>query len=369
MATIKPFRALRPEPSYSGKLKDLLEAPARVRPETEERQMAAYAEIRNRIDLLKAQGNLHLDEQAGIYIYEIVQPGYRQTGIWTLTAVQDYVEGRIKLHEQTLADSERRICNYRRHTGLEGSPIVLTYPSDETINRIIGEACNAHPEAATNRILKIEDPVTVNELIKAFKGIEESYLADGHHRLAGTVRNNPDSWISSLYIASDQLRIIDYHRVVIPQLPINKTYLLQRLAEICEIKQDFKRRSKGSFELYVDGIWYELQLNNSEALDVVSLQEQILAPLFGITDPRTDSRLKCIGGESADLEIDSLLKLHPEAIAFKLQPMSVDDLMAAAAKGQLLPPKSTWVDPKVPYGLLMYQHSFEGKDISALHYD
>jgi len=351
-----------------------LEAPARVRPEVPEKQLEAYTEIRQTIDTLKELERIHLDERAGIYIYEIIHRDYRQTGVWALTAVQDFLDGRIKLHEQTLADSERRISNYRKYTGLEGSPILLTYPPNATINRIIAETCKTQRKSTVgnkkglHRIWKIEDKQSVDELVKAFAQIEPAFLADGHHRLAATAGHNPDSSISSLYIAADQLRIIDYHRVVIPELPIHKDYLLKRLAEICEVIPNSNKRNKNSIGMQLQGQWYEL-LFKDEALDVVTLQDKILAPLFGITDPRTDTRLKCVGGENAMDEINAILKLHPEAIAFTLQPMTVYDLMVAAAAGQILPPKSTWIDPKVPYGLLMYQHHFEGKDISAQHYD
>jgi uncharacterized protein (DUF1015 family) len=121
--------------------------------------------------------------------------------------------------------------------------------------------------------------------------------------------------------------------------------------------------------MWLEGNWYELVLKNANILDVVFLQEQILEPVFGVSDPRTDGRLKCIGGETAMEEIDGLLKAIPSAVAFTLCPMTVDQLMAVGAAGQILPPKSTWIDPKVPYGLLMFQHSFSGKDISAQHYD
>ena len=402
MATIKPFRALRPDPflahtlvfpgdeqvfffgigekeSPLKPLKDQLETPARRRPETEEGQKLAYEEIKRNIDTLKKLDRIRLDEEPGIYIYEIVHRDYRQTGIWALTSVKDYTQGKIKIHEQTLADSERRIGNYRKHTGLEGSPVLLTYPPDRAINRIIAETMASQKKSTVgsrksqHRIWKIQNPDNLKELVAAFAKIEQVYLADGHHRLAATERlaneNGADAFISSLYIASDQLRIIDYHRVVIPELPINKAYLLKCLSGICELTPDSCRHVKGSVAMCLENKWYELAFKNNAGLDVVSLQEQILKPLFGIHDPRTDPRLKCVGGETAMEEIAGILKAVPGAIAFTLCPMTVNDLIAASASGEILPPKSTWIDPKVPYGLLMYQHSFEGKIISAQHYD
>lgn len=402
MATIKPFRALRPDPFYADQLvfpgneqvffigigektlslkplKDQLETPARRKPETAEGQLSAYAEIKENIQKLKQLERIRQDEEPGIYVYEIVHRDYRQCGIWALTSISDYRNGNIKIHEHTLADSERRICNYRKNTGLEGSPVLLTYQPQITINRIIAETIASQKKSTVgnkkslHRLWKIENPDNLKELISAFAKIGQVYLADGHHRLAATAHladeKGGDALISSLYIASDQLRIADYHRIVIPELPINRSYLLECLSKICEIKPNCSRHSKGSIAVCVEGQWYELAFKNNAALDVVNLQEQILAPLFGIHDPRTDPRLKCVGGEAAMEEIAGILKAVPSAIAFTLCPMTVNDLMAAAVAGQILPPKSTWIDPKVPYGLLMYQHSYLGKEISDLHYD
>ncbi|MGN6177614.1 MAG: DUF1015 family protein [Mucilaginibacter sp.] len=406
MATIKPFRALRPDPFLSHELvfpgdeqifylgidqkalplkplKEQLEAPARKRPETEEGQRQAYQEIRETIETLKRLERIRLDNEPGIYIYEIVHRDYRQTGIWALTSIKDYTDGKIKIHEHTLADSERRICNYRKNTGLEGSPVLLTYPPDKTINRIIAETCAEKSATignrkAQHRIWKIQNPETIRQMTTAFANIEQAYLADGHHRLAATARlaieNRADAWVSSLYIAADQLRIIDYHRVFIPENPLDIQALLSRLRETCNLvpsaeNQPFRPKRSGVIGLCLDGNWYELLMRNAFNLDVVDLQEQILKPVFGVTDPRKDNRLKCIGGETAMEEIAGILRSVPFTIAFTLCPMTVKQLMAAAATGQILPPKSTWIDPKVPYGLLMHQHNFEGKDLSTQHYD
>ncbi|HZZ75803.1 MAG TPA: DUF1015 domain-containing protein [Puia sp.] len=268
MATIKPFRALRPDPFLAHQLvfpgneqvfffgigekelslkplKDQLETPARKRPETEEWQQLAYAEIKRNIDTLKKLDRIRLDEEPGIYIYEVVHRDYRQTGIWALTSIRDYTEGKIKIHEQTLADSERRIRNYRKHTGLEGSPVLLTYHPDLAINRIIAETCAGQRRSMVGSkksqhcIWKIDNSETLKDLISAFARIEQVYLADGHHRLAATERlaseNGADAFVSSLYIASDQLRIIDYHRVFIPDIQLDKAAILTKLQEFCEI--------------------------------------------------------------------------------------------------------------------------------------
>jgi uncharacterized protein (DUF1015 family) len=393
MATIKPFRALRPDPFYAERLvfpenknihffgldadkaslkslKERLEAPARKRPETESGQESAYQEIRKNLVTLKHMMRIRRDKKPGIFICEIEHAGYVQRGVWALTSIYDYINGDVKIHEQTLADSERRISNYRKFTGLEGSPVLLTYPPDETINRIISEICAAgRSSIITNgknkhRLWTVENPEQIEALIIAFANVHTSFLADGHHRMAGTAKlaldTKEEHFISSLYIAADQLRIIDYHRVVVPDMIVTEEWLLHRLNSICEVKaRTFNKAVRpgrhGLIGMCFQGQWYELHVIDQNALDVVTLQDQVLKPLFGIDDPRTNPRLRCIGGEHAMDEIAMIIKDEPLAVAFTLCPMTVEQLMTAAGNNQILPPKSTWIDPKVPYGLLMYR--------------
>jgi len=207
MATIKPFRAIHPNPFYadqlvftkpqvesvSGKttdpqglppLKTLLETGARQRPETPEGQAHAYQDINNNLRELLNSEKLFLDQEPGIFVYEVKHPGYCQTGIWALTDLHDT----IKTHELTFADSVRRIKNFRENTGLEGNPILLTYKQDDVINKIISGRKliypNAHYESASghHHLWKIEDTETLGAIVAAFAKIDKVYLADGHHR-------------------------------------------------------------------------------------------------------------------------------------------------------------------------------------------
>jgi uncharacterized protein (DUF1015 family) len=395
MATIKPFRALQPNPFYADQLvfpgdeqvfffginqkehpllplKEQLETPARLRPETEEGQQQAYLAIRENLQRLLDMGRVWQEEKPGIYIYEIVHRNYRQTGVWALTAIKDYTNGHIKLHEQTLADSERRISNYRKYTGLEGSPVLLTYEPSVAINRIIAETCANHKKTTVgnkkslHRLWKIEDKETLDQLTYAFAQIGKVYMADGHHRLAGTanlgVKEEASKYISSLYIAADQLRIIDYYRVVLPETEIHENILLGKIAKTFTIypsSQPVRPKCAHVIGMSLNGRWYELAAIDKSKLDTVLLQGDVLDPLFNITDPRTDNRLKCIGGEYALEETIAFLKQNPTAVGFTLCPMPVKILMKA---------KSTCIDPKVPYGLLLFQHKFKVEPMSN-HYD
>ena len=212
MARIQPFKAIRSNPLYADQLvftslqvesvsgdetrdgalaplKTLLETGARLRPETPEGQAKAFKEIKDTIKRLLASDKLWHEQTPGIYVYEVEHKTYRQTGIWALTSLDDYTQGDIKIHELTFADSIRRLTNYRRNTGLEGSPILLAYHPDITVNRIIAETIK-HTEKITygnehglHHLWKIEDPVLQQHLIDAFAKIRTAYLADGHHRI------------------------------------------------------------------------------------------------------------------------------------------------------------------------------------------
>ncbi len=406
MANIKPFRAIRPNPLYATGLiqtspqvqsvagnshdedsmpvlKIALEIGARHRPETPEGQARAYEDIRHTLQELSKKGLLQSGEKPGIYVYEVEHKTYRQTGIWVHTDIADYSNGTIKTHELTFADSVRRIKNYRHNTGLEGSPVLFTYQPHIAVNRIIAETIKSADKIslsnheATHMLWKIEDEAVLKELTVAFAQIGSIYLADGHHRLesatklAAEQRNNGEQVfdsISSLYMATDQLRIAEFDRVVMPSTPLSNTELLTKVREHFEVlKTDnpVRPRELHQIGMYAAGEWYELKPrfipreSFASTLDASILQEQLLAPVFGIDDPVNDKRLKCIGGAGAIDEIHDLLVQRPDGIAFTLCPLSVDQLIRVADAGEILPPKSTWIDPKIPYGLLLYQHKLQ----------
>jgi uncharacterized protein (DUF1015 family) len=400
MATIRSFNPIRPNPFYADQLvftkpqaesvsgdytregglkplKTLLETGARLRPETPEGQEMAYHDIKETLQSLLEKDQVYREELPGIYIYEVVHSTYRQTGIWALTDLADYTNGRIKIHELTFADSIRRMKNYRENTGLEGSPILLTYFPSMAVNRIIAATIATQPKAALgnqngiHRIWKIRERDTYQSLIETFATIETAYLADGHHRIESAADLAKEQratghpvydYISSLYIATDQLRIEQYDRLVIPDQPVSKAAIFEHLQKHFYLREATANqvvlpREPGNFGICLEGHWYHMRTKTrSGCPDATTLQEQVLAPFFGINDPKTDSRLKCAGGEKALEEIGAIFQAHPGAIAFTLCPLTVRDLICAADAGHILPPKSTWIVPKVPYGLLIHQH-------------
>jgi uncharacterized protein (DUF1015 family) len=407
MSIIKPFRAIRPNPLYADQLvftlaehiimfdneqadevlpplKTALESGARARPETPDGLVAAYADILQNLQNLLTRGKLLHEEEEGIYVYEIAHKTYRQTGIWALTALDDYTGGTIKIHELTFADSVRRLKNYRGHTGLEGSPVLLTYKPDVTINRIIAETrtnrngVTMGTVAAMHTLWKIEDEAIIKQLISAFARVRTAYLADGHHRLGAAAKIAAEQradglpvfdTISSLYIATDQLRIREYDRVYLPEQTIDKQQFLRQIAGDFVVDNSPGNKPVRPSKLHQMGMllennWYHLTPKRhtydkehiAGALDAGILQEHLLAPVFAVTDPGTDKRIKYFGGETAMDDLLIFTAEHPSAIAFTLCPLAVGQLMAVADAGGILPPKSTWIDPKIPYGLLLYQH-------------
>lgn len=359
---------------FAGRLKALLETGARQRPETPERQQQAYADIRNSLEALLSSGQLWQEDQPGLYIYEVSHNGSKQTGVWALTALEDYRSGAIKVHEQTLSESVRRLRNYREQTGLEGSPVLLTYRPDELLHTLIANAklgpviMALGNSQGKHRLWKVDDPERQELFIHAFRRIEKVYLADGHHRLesAKHLAHGYDH-ISSLYIAADELRIEPYDRVVIPGTPKDTAELIQMANlhfHLLESTGNRPVRPDGPCRIgmLLEGQWYHLMpktycCGDTSDLDAEILQKHLLEPVFGITDPRTDHRLKYAGGENALDEIGLIARAHPEAVAFTLCPLDVEQLISAAERNQVLPPKATWIAPKVPYGLLIHHHT------------
>lgn len=406
MATIYPFRAIRANALYASQLvfttiqaesvagnpgapeglpplKTLLESGARLRPETPEGQAQAFQDINDTLKTLLEGGQMALDTP-GIFIYEVTTATESQTGIWAMTDLQDYTAGRIRTHELTFADSIRRLKSYRENTGLEGSPVLLTYKPDSGINDIMNSIQlsekpatygNAH---GIHRLWKISDTGLMDTLVSAFTRIGRVYLADGHHRLESAAQLAMEqehtgkpvySLISSLYMATDQLRIKAYHRVVVPEKPWGKYELFKALSQHFYIQDAFANRpvlpqEKHLLGLYFEGAWYHMAAKPHthhgktpvNQLDASILQNEVFGPLFNITDPKDDPRLKHAGGDKAVEEMEALFEANPYAIAFTVSPLSTEDLVTVSELGEILPPKSTWIDPKVPYGLILYQH-------------
>lgn len=399
MATIYPFSPIRPNPLFAGHLvfakpqaesisgdfcrlgglqplKDLLELPARLRPETAEGQAKACTAINDTLDDLLNREQLWQEKHPGIYIYEVSHYGYSQTGIWCLTDIRDYQNGHIKRHELTLVDSIRRLTNYRAHTGLEGSPVLLTYYGEPEIDSLIAKA-KKKPASAVfgnaegfHRLWLMSDAAEISKLQTLFAGLPAVYLADGHHRLEAAATAATPHPVSSLYMATDQLRIEAYHRIVLPEKEIHKECLFREVSKSFYIRESTGNAAvlpdtEHCLGMCLENEWYHLRAKAStymdrkaaEAIDAALLQDYLLEPVFAIEDPQSDQRLLHAGGPKAMEEIKRLQLTHRDAIIFTLPALAVNGIIRAAEAGYVLPPKSTWVIPKIPYGLLIQKHT------------
>lgn len=404
MTVIKPFRAIRPTPkNVDGlvftspqaesvalhgteglaalPLKNLLETAARQRPETAAGQMEAYHDIRTAINSLLNTGQLKQDNSKGIYIYETTSLGISQTGVWALYVLNE--NEKIKVHELTFDDSVRRLKNYRENTGIEGSPVLLTYAPNPQIDQVIKHAKNLEPDFTLgngdvlHRIWRITDTALVGTVINAFNAIQQVYMADGHHRLSAAAmlateqkaKNVPVfNALSALFLSFNQLQILEFHRVIIPDKTIDIPTFFSFLGKYFYVQEAWdhpvKPHEQRQIGMCIAEQWFRLTVKPecyadktvAANLDASLLQELVFGPVFGIFDPKSDPRLKCAGGPRAFEQIGLICKEHPDAIVFTLSPITPEDLIGVADAGEILPPKSTWINPKIPYGLLIHQH-------------
>ena len=396
---IEPITCLRPAPEHAAEFASLPydvftdeEARAYVaehptsflaidRPETsfEEGHDPQAPEVyENAAALLRKRqldGTLVRDEKPCLYLYELTAPdGHRQTGVLCAIAADDYLDGTLRKHELTLASKEadrvRHIEGLRAQTG----PVFVAYRDSMAIDFIVNAAKQGAPlydfvamDGVRQRVWRVAREVGVDAIGVAFSTIEEAYIADGHHRAAAAAaicqkrraegrENYPAEAFLAVLFPASQLRILAYHRVISLPEDFDEDAFVAALrdagfacGEASEAAVTPER--KGEFGMYVHGHWRKLCWQaTDEELDVAILQERVLSPLLGIEDPRTDARASFFGGISAAELAD---RAGDAAVAFSLYPTSMDELMAVADAGGIMPPKSTWFDPKLQSGLAL----------------
>lgn len=333
-----------------------------------------------------ADGIYIKDGDSAYYIYELVMEGRSQTGLVACAAVDDYVNQTIKKHENTRADKEVDRITHVDTCSAQTGPIFLAYRSEKVINEIVDRTKQGKPiydftavDGITHRVWKLSDAAEVDKIRQAFEGIHEIYIADGHHRAASAVKvglkrrqENPDydgteefNYFLSVLFPHDQLMIMDYNRTVKDLNGLEKETFLEKIRENFEIEEKsgpVRPEEKGTFGLYVEKQWYKLTAKKElfegkdavGCLDVSVLQEYLLGPVLGIGDPRTDARIDFVGG------IRGLAELERRAdgdmkISFSLYPTSITELFDVADQNLLMPPKSTWFEPKLRSGLFIHE--------------
>lgn len=349
---------------------------------------AVYEKAKENLYALENSGALIQDESACFYIYKQVMNGRSQIGLAGCASIDDYMNNVIKKHEHTLAKKEldriRHVDTCNANTG----PIFLTYRKKDEINAVINCWITEHKpvydfvsDGVEQTIWVIDDESTVCKLSALFDEVPAMYIADGHHRCASAVhvgekrrQDNPDysgeeefNFFLAVAFPDNELEIMDYNRVVRDLNRYSVDELVEKLSEsfiVSKCDGRFKPDKKHTFGMLIKEQWYSLEakdeiINESDPvarLDVSILQDNVLAPILNITNPKNDERIDFIGGIRGLEELEKRVSDDME-LAFAMYPTTVDDLMAIADAGLIMPPKSTWFEPKLLSGLFIHHLS------------
>ena len=409
MATIRPFQAYRPKKGLEDKIAALPydvynreEACAAVkgnplsflnidRAETQFDSSVdtyadeVYAKAHELLWGMIEKGEFVQEDKPVYYIYELTMDGRVQTGIVACASVDDYQNQVIKKHENTRADKELDRIRHVETCKAQTGPIFLAYRANDVIREIIARTKKENAlydftseDGITHRVWCIRDDTDVETIENTFAGIKQIYIADGHHRCASAVKvglkkreANPNytgkeefNYFLSVLFADEELMIMDYNRVVKDLNGLSVDEFMTRVSEIFEIvkegKECTKPSAKGELAMLVGDAWYLLKTKEQykskdpvNGLDVAILQDHILAPVLGIDDPKTDKRIDFVGGIRGIEELERRVKTDC-AVAFAMHPTSIHELFAVADAGLLMPPKSTWFEPKLRSGLFIH---------------
>jgi len=406
MATIRPFAALRPKPELAAQICEL---PYDVMSSDEARELASgnplsflhvskpeidlprgtdlyspsvYAKGKENFQRLISQGALRQDAQPSFYFYRQVMGRHSQTGLVAAASCRDYLENHIKKHELTRPDKEDDRVRHIETLAAQTGPVFLTYRADPALDAIAVRQCAAAPEidftapdGVRHSAWTVSDPEEQAAISHAFARMSALYIADGHHRSAAAARvfqartkgspateSSDGAYFLSVIFPHHQMQILPYNRVLKDLNGHSPEQLLQKLEAAlgqpvrpAEAARAPQLTAKHDLGFYLAGRWYRLKLQPGPAdrsdltaqLDVSLLQNHILGPVFGIADPRTSTRIGFVGGIRGTAELEKRVISGEDACAFSMFPTSIEDLMAIADAGGIMPPKSTWFEPKL----------------------
>lgn len=410
MATVKPFRAVRPVKQYADKVISLpydvmnrQEAAEMAEgnpysflhicraeidlPQAEQHSQEVYAKARDNIADFMAKGILTQEEAPALYVYREIMEGRVQTGIFGCVSVDEYRDNIIKKHELTRVEKEIDRINHFDVCNANTEPVFLTYRDDKRIRVIVeGWAQTHEPEydiTAADGIRHMLWPVTDQNVIATltglFKEIPALYIADGHHRSASAFKvgmkrreEHPDftgdeefNFFMAAIFPDNDLHIFDYNRVVRDLNGLSSEQFLKKISEAgFEIQEQgaeiYAPEAKHFFGMFLDGKWYRLRATERiipdhviDSLDVAVLQNSLLGPVLGIDDPRTSDRIDFVGGIRGLSELEKRASSDMK-VAFAVYPVSIADLLAVSDADMIMPPKSTWFEPKLGSGLLVH---------------
>ncbi|MDO5294043.1 MAG: DUF1015 family protein [bacterium] len=346
-----------------------------------------YQKAKELLDGMMADNTLITDNEKCYYIYQLIMDGRAQTGIVACSSIDDYQNNIIKKHEKTREDKEIDRINHVDICNAQTGPIFLAYRANNTINQVVSKQIKKDPlyhfiseDGVTHNVWKIDEKEDVEAINIAFSNINEIYIADGHHRAASAVKvglkrrqENPDytgeeefNYFLSVLFPDEQLKILPYNRAVKDLNGHSKMEFLEMLSKNFKVTlmgtEAYQPAEKATFGMYLDEQWYELKAKGSitaetdpvKSLDVAILQDYLLHPVLGINDPRTDRRIDFIGGIRGLKELERRVR-KDSRVAFSMYPTSIQELFAVADAGLLMPPKSTWFEPKLRSGLFIHK--------------
>jgi uncharacterized protein (DUF1015 family) len=395
MAIIKPFAALRPKPALAPRICEL---PYDVMSSEEARQVAAgnplsflhvskpeidlppdmdvyapevYVKGHENFRRLIAEGALRQDAQPYFYLYRQVMGRHSQTGLVAVASCEDYLKGIIKKHELTRPDKEDDRVRHIEALESQTGPVFLVYRASPAVDVLVAKETGGPssvdftaPDGVRHTAWVISDPGQIQQVEAEFGRMPCLYIADGHHRSAAAARVyqtrkgvGESAFFLSVIFPHNQMQILPYNRVLKDLNGLSASRLLERLAGVFDVQQDgiAAPTRKHEMGLYLAGRWHTLSFlphltaatNPIERLDVTLLQKHVLEPVFGIADPRTSKRINFVGGIRGTGELEKLVNSGEYACAFSLFPTSIEDLMTVADAGGIMPPKSTWFEPKL----------------------
>ena len=406
---IKPFRGWRPSAELAGKIPSL---PYDVIDSAEAREIAAgdpysflhivrpeidldpsvdpfddavYEKGKENLHAMREQGWLVRDEQPSFYVYRVQLDEHVQTGVVAASSLDDYLEDRIKKHELTRPAKVEDRARLNDALSLHPGPLMLTYRGlpevNALVNGVVAEEPDARftgPDGVQHTLWQISKASTCDKLEGLFGQVRNSYIADGHHRAAAAAKVSrwrkerssstspeaPDNFFLTVLFPSDQLNVLDYNRVVKDLNGLSTEKFLERVASAgFEVQPDYRLKRpphRQSFGVYLDGRWYlltarpELVENDDvvERLDVAILSRALLIPVLGIGDQRTDARIDFVGGVRGMRGLEARVDSGDAEVAFALYPTSLEEVMRVSDADKVMPPKSTWFEPKLRSGLV-----------------
>ncbi len=409
MAIIRPFKAYRPKAGMENKIAALpydvynrAEACAVVKENPEsflaidraETQFGdevdtyapeVYQKARQMLVERIEDGRFVQEEKPCYYLYEQTMDGRKQTGIVACASIDDYCNNIIKKHENTRADKEQDRINHVDICNMQTGPIFLAYRANDVLRGIVSEVKKDTPvydfiseDGIGHRVWVISSDEKIAAIQKAFGEIPSVYIADGHHRCASAAKvglkrraENPDytgaeefNYFLSVLFPDEELHILDYNRVVKDLNGFSTEEFLEKISSAFVVekigKEAYRPEEKGTFGMYLEEEWYcltakeEVRSNDAvDGLDVSILQDNLLAPILGILDPKSDKRIDFVGGIRGLAELEH--RVHTDMkVAFSMYPTSIEELFEVADAQRLMPPKSTWFEPKLRSGLFLH---------------